>query len=284
MIVTLLAMACGQLLLKLSAPTSFELFVLVSILVSLALVPISLTAINAPSFEAPERISLRTLYRASPLGVVGAAGVGCAHSVLFGMGAVYATQLGLSVDQVAYFMMSLIIGGMLLQWPIGWLSDRFDRRKIIMLVAFLAAAMGLLALTLASITPGIGLFIAFGLLGGMALPLYSLCIAYTNDHLQPAQMVAASGSLMMLNGIGACMGPFSASVIMSEFGMNGFFWWVIIITAALGVFAVYRMTRRPSAKEQGHYAPLTSRTSPVAAYIYAEEAVENAEESDSRQQ
>jgi MFS family permease len=100
MIVTLLAMACGQLLLKLSEPTSFELFVLVSILVSLALVPISLTAINAPSFEAPERISLRTLYHASPLGVVGAAGVGCAHSVLFGMGAVYATQLGLSVDQV----------------------------------------------------------------------------------------------------------------------------------------------------------------------------------------
>ena len=280
MITTLGGMAGGQLLLNLSEPASFELFVLISILVSLSLVPISLTKVAAPKLEAPESISLKQLYQASPLGVIGALGTGLAHGVLFGMGAVYATQAGLAVQQVAFFMMSAILGGAFLQWPVGWLSDRIDRRQTIVLVALLASVFALLAGLWTTLDAGFGLLIIIGLFGGMTLPLYSLCIAHTNDHLQPEQMVAASGSLVMIGGIGAAMGPLTASLMMNGFGPSGFLWWLMIIHAVIGLFALYRMTRRAPTplEDQGAYVPMAPRASPVAAVIAAEEAIELAEE------
>lgn len=280
MITTLGGMAGGQLLLNLSEPASFELFVLISILVSLSLVPISLTVVAAPKLESPKSISLKELYQASPLGVIGGFGTGLAHGVLFGMGAVYATQAGLAVKEVAFFMMSAILGGVFFQWPIGWLSDRIDRRQTIVLVSLLASGFALIAVIWAMLTPGLGLLIIMALFGGMTLPLYSLCIAYTNDHLQPEQMVAASGSLVMIGGIGAALGPLSASIMMNNLGPNGFFWWLMIVHAAIGLFALYRMTRRAATplEEQGAYVIMAPRASPVAAGLAAEEAIELAEE------
>ena len=281
MITTLGGMAGGQLLLNLSEPASFELFVLISMLVSLSLVPISLMVVAAPKLESPEKISLKQLYDASPLGVTGALGTGLAHGVLFGMGAVYATQSGLDIQQVAFFMMSAILGGMILQWPVGWLSDRIDRRHTIILVSLLASVFALLAAIWTALTPNLGLLVIIGLFGGMTLPLYSLCIAHTNDHLQPEQMVAASGSLVMVGGIGAAMGPLTASLMMNNFGPGGFLWWLMIIHATIGLFALYRMTRRAAMplEDQGAYVPMAPRASPVAAVIAAEEAIELAEDS-----
>lgn len=273
MIVTLGGMACGQLLLNLSEPSGFKLFVLVSALVSLSLVPISLSVVSAPLISTPARVTLGQLYKASPLGVVGALGTGASQGALFGMGAVFATQLGLGVNQVAYFMTSAIVGGILFQWPIGWLSDRLDRRLVITAVTFAAASCALGVIVFSTAEARLFLFIAGAFFGAMNLPLYSLCIAHTNDHLAPEQMVAASGSLVLVTGIGASLGPLNASWLMSAIGPAGLFWALLLIHTLIGLFALYRMTRRASTplREQTAYVPVTARASPIAAGLAAEE-------------
>ncbi|MCG8691615.1 MAG: MFS transporter, partial [Minwuiales bacterium] len=258
----------GQLLLNVADPGGFLLFIAVSVLVSLALVPILLTVAPAPSFDEPSHVGLLDLYRISPLGVVGAFAIGTAHGSVFGMGAVYAERAGLNVAEISVFMALYLVGGMVLQWPIGRLSDRFDRRLVLTAVTLVAAAAAIVAV----VAPGlhhIALFAVIGLFGGLSLPMYSLCLAHTNDYLEPRQMVAASSSLVMLTGIGACLGPFSVAMIMSLIGAEGFFWWVGGIHAGIGVFAIWRMSRRPSlpAEEQGPFVAVPPRASPLAAAV-----------------
>ena len=174
MIMVLGGTGSGQLLMNLWDPRGFELFVMVSVLISFALIPITLSVGRAPAFEAPESIGLRALFRASPLGVTGAFLIGIAHSALYAMGPVFATEIGLTIERVALFIAVALYGGLVLQWPIGWLSDRFDRRRVIVAVAWVAAT--------ASLVAGVGgidsyavLVAATALLGGMSMPLYSLC-------------------------------------------------------------------------------------------------------------
>ena len=279
MLITLGSMAAGQFLLNLSAPDSFELFILISALVSLALVPISLTVVTAPRFETPTRLSIRELYEGSPLGVVGIFASGITAGTLFGMGAVYATAIGLPLEQVAYFMSAILLGGMLLQWPIGWLSDRFDRRLIMTVVVLLASLCAVVAISLSD-TPA--LLVVVAIFGGLNLPIYSLCIAHTNDHLEPEQMVAASASLVMFNGIGASIGPLSTSLMMSFFGPNGFFWWLAALQLSLGLFAIFRMTRRAAIplEQQGSYVAVSTRSTVVASTMAAEEFIYEQEQDD----
>jgi MFS family permease len=159
------------------------------------------------------------------------------------MGAVYAGSAGLTVAQIALFMSVAILGGMAFQWPIGRLSDKLDRRRVLTAVTFAAALAALLAGLLSRGQP-IGLYAMMFLVGGMSFPMYSLCLAHTNDYLTPKQMVAASGTLMLVNGTGAIFGPIAVSLLMGEFGPNGFFICVGAVHAAIGVFALYRMLRR----------------------------------------
>ncbi|MCB1714971.1 MAG: MFS transporter, partial [Candidatus Competibacteraceae bacterium] len=202
MLVSVGAYASGQFLLNLGTPSGFQLFILASVLVSFALVPISLAPIQAPAFEQRERLGLGRLYRASPLGIVGAIGTGVGNGILVSMAAVYGLALDLSVAQITMLAAAIQIGALLLQWPIGHLSDIFDRRLIITIVTFLAGAVALLGIPAEAIG-GWVLLLALGLLGGLNLPMYALCIAHTNDHLNPSQMIAASGSLVLANGLGA---------------------------------------------------------------------------------
>jgi len=276
MIVTYGGVALGQLLLNLSPPQSFVLFVVASALISLALVPMSLSLISAPALPSPRFISPLELYRASPLGVIGATGVGIANGAWFGMGAVYATQLGLGVNQVALFLMSNYTGAIALQWPIGWLSDRFDRRWILTLVAFAAAAAALTTMALAELGNPWLLYLGTALFGGTMSPLYSLCIAHTNDFLERDQMVAASGTLVLVGGAGASFGPTIASVAMNTLGTDGFFWALAAILGGIGGFALYRMTRRAAVPlaEQGHYVTDTPYSSMYSTEYAVEEAAE----------
>ncbi len=267
MVVVLGGAVGGQALLNLADPNGFILFVLASVLVSLALVPISLTAAPAPDFAAPAKVGLIQLYRVSPLGVVGAIATGCAHGTLFGMGAVYGDRIGLSVAEISLFMGLTYTGGLLLQWPIGRLSDRFDRRRMISIVTFLAAIFALAAIPLALIAEAL-MFATLFLFGGMTLPLYSLCIAHTNDHLEPKQMVAASGTLVLLGGIGASFGPTLAAGLMALIGADGFLFALGGVHAALGGFAIYRMSRRAATplEEQHATVPVVSgAVTPTAA-------------------
>ena len=171
-------MAASQSLLNVAEPSGPELFILISVLVSVALVPISLAVVTAPQLSAPKRVKVLTLYRVSPLGVVGIVGSGVASGALLGMGAVAAGLLGLSVAQISVFMSAVLFGSIALQWPIGWLSDRFDRRLVMTGVAFATV----LAAVLTALAPtGIMLYALVALLGALAVPMYSLSLAHTND-------------------------------------------------------------------------------------------------------
>ena len=264
MIMVLGGTGSGQLLMNLWDPRGFELFVLVSVLISFALIPITLSVGRAPAFEASESIGIRALFRASPLGVAGAFLIGIAHSALYAMGPVFATEIGLNVERVSLFIAVALFGGLVLQWPIGWLSDRFDRRRVIVAVAWIAAT--------ASLVAGVGgidsftvLLAATALLGGMSMPLYSLCGAHTNDHLTPRQIVAASATLVLVGGIGLTMGPLLAAVLMQVAGPQGIFWLLTLMHACIGAYGLYRMMRREPVPldEQRSYDPVSLRTSPI---------------------
>ena len=279
-VISLGGMGVGQLLLNLAPIGGFELFILASGLLSVAVVPILLSAGAAPAFTASGRLGLRQLYAISPLGVIGTMGTGLGNSMLVGMGAVYGDRAGLSAAQISLFMGVMFLGGVLLQWPIGRASDRFDRRLVITFVTFLAsiAALGAIIVTGRS---EMGLFIFIALLGGSSLPLYSLCIAHANDHLEPSQMVAASASLVLVMGIGASLGPLIAGAMMSAVGPNGYFWCLAAVHGAIGVFALYRMARRSAVPldDQTTLVPITSQASPVATSV-APRAIRDAMDAD----
>ena len=271
MVVTYGGMTVGQLLLNLGDPTGFSLFVMISVLVSLALVPISLTAVTAPAFDQPASVSLRQLFRVSPLGVVGGLAAGAAYGVIFGMGAVYARLAGMSVSEVSLFMGLILLGGMLFQWPVGRLSDVFDRRKIILLVSALCAGLSLLT----SLTPGVSietlLIVAFGM-GSLALPMYSLCNAHLNDHLDANQVVAGSSGFVLVSGIGASVGPITASTAMTVAGPAGFFLVIGVLFGAIALFAVWRMTQRAPVpqEDQGQFVVMPPRASTIASALHPE--------------
>lgn len=274
MVVMLAGMAAGQLLLNLGDPGGFKLFILISVLLSLALVPIALSTGPAPDFSAPEQLGLVRLIRISPLGVLGILGMGVAHGGLYGLGAVYAHQAGLSVPQVSVFMAVMLGGATLLQWPIGRLSDRFDRRRVITAVCFAAGLTGFVAAWAADASV-YAIYAAGALIGGLSLPLYSLFVAHTNDFLTPKQMVAASAGLVLVNGLGSILGPTVAATAMDLFGPPGFFWVLGTVHVAVGLFAVYRMARRAARPlaDQGAFVAMAPRAGPVAATTLAQQEV-----------
>ena len=256
MVVMFSGLALGQLLLNAADPSGHFLFLLTSVMISLAMVPIALTAGPAPAFKTSSKISIRQLYRLSPLGVMGAMATGMAHGVLFGMGAVYGDRIGLSVAEISLFMGIAVAGGIVFQWPIGRLSDRFDRRRVITVVTLLAAIFALLAAPVAGYSQVLLLTLAF-LFGGMTLPMYSLCMAHTNDYLEPSQMVQAGGTLVLVSGIGASFGPSVSAAVMDAVSPHAFFVFLGVIHAAIGIFAVYRMSQRAAKplEEQGPTIP-----------------------------
>ena len=273
MVVVMGSMGLGQLLLNLGDPGAHQLFVLVSILVSVAVVPMLLSAGRAPEFSAPETISLRALYRASPLGIVGSFSTGIAQGSFFGMGAVFADQAGFDIAQVAWFMTAFSIGGMLLQWPVGRLSDALDRRKIILVTTALSAAGAFGAA--AALSHSVNAFIAVtAFYGGISVPLYSLFIAHTNDHLEPRHRVAASGGLVMVGGLGAVLGPVLCGGLMSVLGSGAFLSFLGLNHTLVTGYALWRMTRRESVplEDQEHYPPLAPRSTSLAAGIASAEA------------
>lgn len=272
MVVQMGFMAGGQFLLNLADPRGFDLFILVSVLISVAAVPMLLTAVAAPTVTTPRRMGLLGLYRLSPLGVVGIAGIGAANSGLFAMGPVFADQEGLSVAAISVFMAAVILGGVLFQVPIGRLSDRVDRRWVIAAAALLTAVVALPPVLFPGL-PAWTLFPGFFLLGGLSLPLYAVCVAHTNDYLSPEQMVGASSALILAYGIGAAAGPTVTAFVMQLLGPPGYPIVQAVLHNTIGLFALYRMTRRAAAPYEERSVYMTLPTpSPVATSLAQEEA------------
>ena len=254
-------------------PGGFVLFILPSVLVSLSFAPILLSVTPTPAFGTTRRMSLGQLYKISPLGVAGMMIMGLLFSAQFGMAAVYGTRAGLSVSQISLFIAMFYVGGMLLQFPIGWVSDRMDRRRLIVAAAGVGALGALIPVVFSGFA---ALLVAAFFIGGMSNPLYALLIAYTNDFLEGDDMPAASSGLMFLNGLGAIAGPVATGWMLEAVGPNGFFVYLAIAFAALLAYGIWRMTRRPSPSvdETHSYAPLHPTVSPVAMDLAQELYVE----------
>jgi MFS family permease len=254
MIVMTGSMAVGPLLLNLGNPSGFDLFIAASVMVSLAMVPVSLTTYSAPKFEEQERLSLRELAKISPLGIAGCLTNGATSGALIWLASVYAGSIGMPLENIALFASASIVGGAILQWPIGRLSDRFDRRQVLTGVAIVGAICAAGAATIGADNPTMQM-IAVTIVGGLSIPIYSLSVAHTNDHLKPSQMVAASSGLLLANGIGGMAGPAAAGAAMQVLGPSGYFWFPAAVMATLSTFALFRMTRRASVpgEKQGRY-------------------------------
>ena len=246
MIVTYIGVAIGQLFLNYADPSGFQLFILISILISVAVIPLLLSAGATPSFEEPSGLNLIELIQISPVGSIGMFIIGFVSAAFFSVGPVYAKQIGLDLELISYFMAIAVVGTIILQWPIGYLSDHFDRRHVMVIVTLFAACSAI-ACSVISTTSIVFLLLFVGVFGGLSLPLYSLCVAYTNDRLEPSQMVAASGSLVLISGIGAVLGPILVSALMEHLGTSYFFLSLGFVLLFMTVFTLVRIISRKTA-------------------------------------
>lgn len=258
--------AVGQFLLNLGDARPSIPFLAASILVSLSAIPVVLTRISAPRPELGAALHVRDLYAASPLSMVGAAITGLMLGAFYALGAVYARRLGMELSAVAVFMSTVILGGVALQWPLGRLSDRFERRRIIV-IAF-AGAFAASAAIAAVGTPGPSLLILAGLFGGLSFALYPLCVAHANDHLGPERRVAASGGLVLTYSGGAAAGPMAGALAMTLGGADGLFVFIALCAAAALAFGLWRQARAmPVPAEQQQSYQVWPRTTPVSATL-----------------
>lgn len=250
-IINLTVITVGQMMLLLYAPTEFPLFALASILVSLAAVPVALTRAEAPAPVTAVRIRLRRLYRLSPVGFVGCLAVGLANGSFWALAPIFAQNAMGDVAGVALFMSVAVIGGAVGQWPLGHLSDRMDRRKVIVAVAIGAVVTGLGMVAAAEAWNRGILAIAF-FFGLFAFPLYALSVAHMNDYVDPQGYVEAAGGLLLIFAMGAVIGPIIASAVTRYFGVEWLFAYTAAIHLLTALFALYRMKRRPPAPEEEH--------------------------------
>jgi MFS family permease len=266
MVVAYLASGSGQLLVNAWGVTGVELFCLAALVMSLALVPIVLTRVSAPDTDRIRPLSFRQLYLISPLGVAGAFGAGLVGGGFYGMGAIFASEIGLTVFQISIFMGVAVFGGFLLQWPIGRLSDRFDRRTVllVMLLVTVCVCVALYAWSM------FGTFFAptlvlIGLFGGAASTIYPISLAHAFDYVERERMVAASSGMLLAWAVGATAGPLLASLVMQVLDPSSLFLYLATVGLLLAGFARYRMSRRaprPS-DEQAAFVPMPVTTAEV---------------------
>jgi MFS family permease len=270
MIVQMLGIIASQVLVNIPDSTGFALFIIPSVLVSLAFMPILLAPTPAPAFDSTKRLGFGELFRISPLGCVGMLLTGGVFSAMFGMASVWGAQEGLNVYQISVFVGALYVGGLILQYPIGWASDRIDRRMLIMGLSAVAAVVMLVATIFP--LPFVALIVVAVLLGGITNPVYALLIAYTNDFLSREQMPAASAGLIFLNGFGAIFGPVITGWMMETVGPRGFFLFIAVLYVLLAAYAVFRMSRRAAPVVTGAFRGVTQGASPVAVGAVLDEA------------
>lgn len=277
MTTTLIGLGIGQGLLLAGDIATLHLFALSSVLLSLGLVPVALTPVKEPPILEAHRLGLVRLYQCSPLGVVGAVFSGIGSGAFWGLGPVFAAGIGMDAAGIAGFMGLTILGGIVMMWPIGRLSDRYDRRKVLSWVCLgtTLAAGGALWLTLA--VPDLVIIGGF-VYGAFGFSIYALSAAHTNDHLKTSQMLEAASSMQLLYGSGAIIGPILAGVIMHRLGPQALLPFVAAAALVPAVFARWRMFVSPAvpAEAQGDWVPQFA-TSPAALEMYPEEESEEDE-------
>ncbi|HET9031891.1 MAG TPA: MFS transporter [Dokdonella sp.] len=221
--ITLTVMALGQLMMLMYDPRDLELFVVASILVSSASIPVVLSRSEAPEKPKEVRIDLRRLFRISPSGATSCFAAGMTNGSFWAISAIFATQITGDIDSAAWYMTSGVIGGAICQWPLGLLSDRMDRRRVLSAAALGAAVVSAVIVLFGARLPELSLMLLGALWGGMSFPLYSVAVALTNDRAESDENVRVSSGLLLLFGIGAVIGPVLASVVMGAMGPQGLY-------------------------------------------------------------
>jgi len=291
MIINYFGLACGALLLNFDDPTSFKPFILVSILLSIALVPILLTKRPAPKFKKIGTLSLIDLYKISPLGTVSSFCTGAIYSALFAMFAVYATKINFTLFEVSILLFLTTIAGAFFQAPVGYLSDKYNRRVIIVLCNLFSAIFCLALIFISgdklfnlnalhlllniNILQDLNLltyagssklyfFIIITIYAGITLCIFSLNLAHTNDFVPKEKFVAAGGGLQFVFGLGAMGGPLLCSIVMDVLGPNGYFVYLIIFHIIISLFGIYRMAiRKVSENPDNTFTPLPRNITPL---------------------
>ena len=269
MAINLLALAGGQWLLGLASPTGFVLFSLVAILICLAALPVTASRMVQPELPPSPRLALAAMYRTAPAATVGSFLAGLAMGGFWGLGAVYATRIGLDTPGIAALMSATIVGGALLQWPIGHLSDGSDRRTTLAMVSLAAAVVATAMAATGAQDRGL-LFTLFFAFGGLSFALYPICVAHLLDHLPAEHLLAGCSSLLLVNGVGSALGPALAGAAMGRFGpvaLPTFFAATLAVLAA--VAAGRRLLRRRTLAHPAQFHAML-RTTPAALELLPE--------------
>ena len=242
--VTYFGLALGQLMLNFAEPQDPILYIYVAMLFCLCMIPVLMSRSGGPRINEPESMPLKTLYRTSPLGVVGIMISGICLGAFYNMSSVYGADVGMTKSQIATFMSATMVGGFLLQFPVGKLADLFDRRTVLvmtLLVACLAAMMlpimaarGEMVITIACAV----------ILSGALACVYPIALADAFDRLKPTEMVAASGKLILAYATGGAIGPYTSSLVMKHMGADALFGYLIVASLILVAFVMYRMSIR----------------------------------------
>ena len=281
MFFTFFAFTIGNLLLNISSPNSYEPFILISLLFSVALIPILLTKRKPPTFKKTSSIKIKELLKISPFGSFSMFCTGFIFAAMFTMLAVYAVTMNLSVFEISILLVGTTLAGAIFQWPIGSLSDKYDRRLVIigccifssLFAVFSIAASGLsfdnliiekyIILSYSSMDKT-KLFIFIILLSGMTLPMFALNLALVNDYISKEKFVAAGAGLNMIFGLGAIAGPLICSVLMNFLGPNGFFIHLLIFLIAITFFGIYRVNKRVYEENpESTFTPLPREITPL---------------------
>jgi len=275
-LITLTVLAVGQQMLLLYDPQQMYLFAIASALVSIAAIPVILSIAPTPTpVEEKVRLDLRRLFHISPAGALGCLASGLANGPFWALAPVFVAGYSSDVSLAAWFMTAAVLGGAVGQWPLGFWSDRVDRRWVIAFAALAGMLVGLITwLFFSRMTPALllGLGAAWG---AVAFPLYAVSVAHTNDHARPGEYVMISSGLLLMYGVGAIAGPFLASLAMQATGPGGLFLYTAVVHLGLLAYVAFRFIRRVPVPEEEHrkFVDALAATQ-TASHVYEDEISE----------
>ena len=280
MIVLYFSTSAGGMLVNLRATTDAHLFILTSLLISLALVPILLTKKPAPDFSTPKFLSLKELYLKSPMAFVGSFSIGMVYSALFGLMGVFGAKIGLSIFQISILVFVNMFVGAIFQYPVGKISDKYDRRTILLSLNLIAIASLIFIYLLGSLSFNL-LLVFIGIHSAVSLPYYAVVISHMNDFLEKDEIVSGSSTLTLVNALGMVMGPMLASGFMAYFGAYGYFLYMIVIYCLVAPYNFFRIRvgRTSNIYEENTPSMIVPRTaSPVGMQLASDQIITKIED------
>ena len=277
--ISLSVLAAGQMMTLLYEPTGFQLFAIASVLVSLGAIPVALS--TAPTPEQPQKVELNLpkLYGISPAASIGCLTAGLANGAFWALAPLFTAGVSPGTALAAWFMTATVLGGALSQWPLGYASDRFGRRKILLGAAVIGVLTSVFVLNAMDHLTFVSTNLVGLAWGAIAFPIYAISVAHANDYVDADDYVMVSSGLLLLYGLGAIVGPFVASALMTATGASGLYAFTGVVHFAMALFVLQRMIRRESAPDEQHIAFGDAlATAHTASQVYEEEIQQIAEE------